>query len=123
MDTDFELFRSLEDIICVEGRTLVVCHEHPRDNHALSMGFIASIPEHPSLVRAVREIRLRPLNRRQVNQDTGPFFWKSCVNFTEPGTFKMETTEMYPVYYDGTVWPKPTSFRGYGNHHWHHSWK
>jgi hypothetical protein len=88
----------------------------------MSIGFIAGVPHHPSFQRAVHTIRNQPINRPQVNEDTGPRFWRTCVNLQDPDVFQMETADMYPDNWDGTINPRTPSFVGYGRHHWHGSW-
>ena len=94
-DTDFDCFRNIEHLLA--GQRLVLCNE-ANSNDFMSSGFIAATPRHEVLRRAVVRVQDATLNRKWINQDTGPFFLRSMLG-ASPDARVLPTNLLFPVPY------------------------
>lgn len=118
LDIDFQLVKPIDSILLNE---LVVCNEIPDTKDLLSIGFIASVPNNPKLLKVVDGIKninfIFP-----VNVATGPVYFRKSLEFDSTVTI-LNTHVMYPTHWKNPKnIPNPLHPDTIGIHHWDKNW-
>jgi len=128
VDTDFECFKSFEDLLYLD---FLIGVGYP-SKMELYVGLIACVPEHPVLVRACETIskNTRDFVLGEVFSATSSYFFTnaffSTIKEYQPGVVALPPEYLYPFpnskgheKLDGRKFLKPCS---YANHYWEVSW-
>lgn len=118
LDCDFECLRNINSLL--DGITAFSCNEISDYSKYCSTGILGAKPKHPVFKRATQMVRKAPLNTKNINQSTGPYFFRRC--FEEGDITIFPTMFFYPFHYDDPKpWPSVPRV-SYGIHHWGASW-
>jgi mannosyltransferase OCH1-like enzyme len=101
LDLDFEAIQPLDALL--DAAPGVVCHESapPVDQHSLSNGFFAFVPQHPAMWRAMRFAQRAKANTPFVHLMTGPRMLRLAIGDELPTLLRLPTASMYPVTFGG----------------------
>jgi len=112
VDIDFECLRSLDPLI--EDAEFFAGYRKPR---RVNNAILGSVPGHPVLAQAIREIRPRTTYGPVDKAGTGPLFWRKLlrdhpeVTLFEPSVFYPWTSEerqhAYAVHHQARTWQDP----------------
>ena len=110
MDTDFWCLRNFERLLQNQYCSGFSANEESNyDNQRfrlVSGGLIGTVPNHPVLVAAAREIQLASLGDGKPNVITGPFFWGSMIkkyNTSSHCIYVYNKTVFYPCQYGNVL--------------------
>lgn len=104
-----------------ESASLIVCNETSETAYC-SIGFMAAEPAHDVFAEAIRRLTSMTLNCKQVNQETGPWFFGSILAHHKYKRLPSEA--FYPYLYNeplSVTIERPLA-RTYGIHVWGGSW-
>ncbi|MEX0594917.1 MAG: glycosyltransferase [Candidatus Paceibacterota bacterium] len=116
LDIDFEILKNLTPLLTHD---LVSCNETEDHSLYISNAFIASTIGNPNIQRCVENISTVTLNTKDINFQTGPFYFRKCLILDETVNI-LKTIVMYPS--RTRRQPKKYSPTTYGTHHWHGRW-
>lgn len=111
LDTDFECLKNIESLL--KGQSFVVARE---DNQWIGSAFIASVPGHPVLVKAIDELHTRGIDPKAPQSSTGPPVLTRALNGQAVNA--LPASLFYPYHWTelhrrGEVFPE-----AFGVHHW-----
>jgi mannosyltransferase OCH1-like enzyme len=112
VDVDFECLRALDPLI--EDAEIFAGYRKPR---RVNNAIVGSVPGHPVLAQAIRQIRPRTTFGPVDKAGTGPLFWRKLlrdhpeVTVFEPGVFYPWTAEQrqhaYAMHHQARTWQDP----------------
>jgi mannosyltransferase OCH1-like enzyme len=123
IDTDFEAFVPISDLIDTSPHDFIACPEYTTNNYVhYAAGFFAASPFHPLLEQIIRDMPASIEANDTPATRAGPTYLQSILHKHE-GEFAVVPAELFYPYHGGEVWDHSQHPNAIAAHHWAASWR